>query len=172
MASSANPPLLLSEETAAFMQRGVSIIAASRSAAPQGQLPQPTLMRALGCRVAPDRRQVTILLNGPQSQALLDDVRATGQLAVVFTQPSTHRAIQLKARDALVVEATPLDWALASQYQQAFAREIDTLGHHMDFAMAVMTWRPAELAAVVFTPAEGYEQTPGPRAGMPLEAQP
>lgn len=163
-------PPLIDEDTAIFMQRGVSIIASSCHPGAAGQPMQPSLMRALGCRVSADRRLVTILLNGPQSRALLNDIQATGRLAVVFNQPSTHRAVQLKAEHALLIESTPLDWTLASQYQQAYAREIDILGYPMDFAMSLMAWRPADLAAVSFTPTQGYEQTPGVRAGAPLGA--
>jgi hypothetical protein len=171
MHADALKPSFIDEDTAAFMQRGVSIIASSRGAdVAEQRHPQPSLMRALGCRVSPDRRQVTILLNAPQSCALLDDIRATGQIAVVFSQPSTHRAVQIKARLAQVVETTPHDWALASQYQQAYAREVEVLGYPMGFAMALMAWRPADLAAVSFIPEQGYEQTPGLHAGAPLSA--
>lgn len=161
------PPFpLIDEDTAAFMQRGVSVIVGSRSSA----LPaQASLMRAVGCRVAADRRTVTVLLHAPLCRALLDDIRATGLVAVVFSQPTTHRTLQLKASNAHLGEATPQDWALASQYQQAFAREVEPLGFPKDFAMAIMGWRPADLVALHFSPAEAFDQTPGPRAGTRLE---
>ena len=157
---------LIDDDTAAFMQRGVSVIVGSRSSASPAQA---SLMRAVGCRVSPDRRAVTVLLHAPPCRALLDDIRATGQVAVVFSQPSTHRTLQFKARDARLGEATPQDWALASQYQQAFAREVEPLGISKEFAMAIMGWRPADLMALHFTPVEAYDQTPGPRAGTRLE---
>lgn len=162
----ADPPSadpLIDPATAAFMQAGVSVIAASCSA--DGA---PSIMRAVGCRVAEDRRSVTVLLNAPQSQQLIADIGATRRVAVVFSQPTTHRSLQFKADDAEMVPTTPLDWALASQYQQALSRELETIGFPREFTMTFIAWRPGELAAVRFSPAEAWDQTPGPRAGTPL----
>ena len=56
MAATAGPALL-DEEGAAFVQGGVSIVAASRDAALV-----PSIGRVVGCRVAADRRRVTVFV--------------------------------------------------------------------------------------------------------------
>src|SRR5690348_16283875 len=111
-------PPILDEELAEFLQSGVSMHAASVS----GLTPQIT--RAAGCRVSQDRRTVTIYVAESHSQALLADLGANGAIAVVFTRPLTHRAVQLKGTDARVVEASAEDAALVDRQAAAFNSEL------------------------------------------------
>jgi hypothetical protein len=67
----------------------------------------PSVARALGCRVSPDRQHVAVFLLASQSATLLRDLRETGAIAAVFSQPSTHRTIQLKGSDALLGAIEP-----------------------------------------------------------------
>ena len=115
---------MIDQELAAFMTRGVSILAASR-----GPENAPALARATGCRLSADRSRVTLLLARSQAGALLAAAEATGAIAVVFSQPSTHRTIQLKGADARVSEAAAGDEALAARYADAFAAEVCPLGY-------------------------------------------
>jgi hypothetical protein len=87
----------LDAELVAFIQGGVSIHAASRSASHE-----PDLARALGCRVSADRRRVSVFLLASHCGALLADDRANGAVAVVFSLPGSHRTVQLKGKDAAV----------------------------------------------------------------------
>ncbi len=159
------PVPLLDEDNAGFIQTGVSIVAASRDAALL-----PSIGRASGCRVSADQRTVAIFL--PQSQVLplIADLRASGRIAVVFSRPSTHRTLQLKADDARVRVATADETAIVARYVEAFAREIATLGHTAEQARAMFEARGDDLIAVDFTPVAAFEQTPGPKAGSPLSA--
>ena len=159
------PAPLLDEALAAFLQTGVSINVGSRSA---GNVPM--LARANGCRVAADRRTVTVLLAGAKSAALLDAVRASGAIAAVFSEPPTHRTIQLKGTDATVGAATEEDRTLSARYLDAFARVLAPLGYPEPVFRALLWADPADLVAVTFTPSAAFDQTPGPRAGAPLPA--
>lgn len=154
---------LLDESNAAFIEAGVSIVAASRDDALV-----PSIGRVSGCRVSGDRRAVSIFI--PQSHAvqLVADVRASGRIAVVFSQPSTHRTLQLKADDARVRTPRPTEVAFVTHYVDAFAREIALLGHSADQARALFECRDDDLVAIDFTPNAAFEQTPGPKAGSPL----
>ena len=156
---------LLDENNAAFIQTGLSIVAASRDDALM-----PSIGRASGCHVSGDRRAVAIFL--PQSQAvqLVADLRRSKRIAVVFSRPSTHRTLQLKADDARVRPATPEESAIVARYVDAFAREIGLLGHTAEQACAMFQARDDDLVAVDFTPSAAFEQTPGPKAGSPLAA--
>src|ERR1051325_10629701 len=73
---------VLSEKWADFIQSGVAIAVASRDS-----LNIPTLVRSLGCRVATDRQRVTVVVGASQAEPLLNALRATRTIAVIFTQP-------------------------------------------------------------------------------------
>jgi hypothetical protein len=156
---------LLDEDNAAFIQGGVSIIAASRTDANV-----PTLAQAVGCRVSPDRRQVTVFLARFQSGALFDAVDATGAIAVVFSQPSGCRTLQVKGADAVVVPLESRDKDRIRHYITLYAAEIAALGFDEMFARTMLACEPADLSAVTFTPSSTFGQTPGPGAGAPLAA--
>ncbi len=162
MASSDHPPLL-DENNTAFVQGGVSVVAASCDA--DGL---PSIGRVTGCRVSSDRRRVSVFVAKAQALALLADVRAGRHIAVVFSRPTTHRTLQLKATDAELRPITAAEPALVSRYVDAFAAELVALGHDDDQARALCAGAQDELLAIDFTPGAAFEQTPGPRAGMPL----
>lgn len=155
----------LDAELTAFVQGGVSIIAASRD-----QANLPAIARAAGCRVSPDRRQVTILLAASQSAALLADISSTRTIAVVFSQPSTHRTIQLKGIDAAQASLQDGDRDLISAYTRAFAEELAPLGYRAEQVQALLWGAPDDYVAVSFSVSTAFTQTPGPRAGEPLMA--
>jgi hypothetical protein len=154
---------VLDEEHAAFIQGGVSIVAGSRDASNA-----PRLARAVGCRVSPDRRRVTVLLSTRQAGGLIAAIRASGAVAAAFNQPSTHRAIQVKGAGATIAPADAGDARLAARYADAVIADIALLGYSEAFGHALLWHDPAELVAVTFTPGAVFSQTPGPRAGEPL----
>lgn len=157
-------PHLLDEDHADFIQSGVSIIAASRDASNV-----PSMDRALGCKVSRDRRRVTIFVGIASAQRLLDDLRRCGQLAVVFSEPPTHRTIQLKADDAAIGRVSPADRKVVEAYADAMTRIIGAIGHREHLVRAMLGSPAGELASVTFTPMAAFAQTPGPRAGAPLK---
>jgi hypothetical protein len=156
---------LLDEANAAFVQGGVSVVAASRDAALV-----PSMGRVSGCRVSTDRRAVTLYVASGQAVQLLADVRASGRIAVVFSQPSTHRTLQLKADDARVRALRRSELVIVERYVDAFAAEIEPLGHTTEQARTLLKCREDDLVAVDFAPSAAFEQTPGPKAGTPLPA--
>jgi hypothetical protein len=153
----------LDEDNAAFVQRGVSIVAASRDAALV-----PSIARATGCVVSSDRRQVTIFAIASQSLQLLADVRESRRIAVVFSQPTTHRTLQLKADDARIRSLREDERAVLARYVDAFATEIGKLGHTGAQAHIMFECRDEDVVAIDFRPNAAFEQTPGPKAGSPL----
>jgi hypothetical protein len=153
----------LQETTATFIQGGVSIIAASSATGNR-----PVIARALGCRVSRNGRLVTILI--PASDPVLDAVRATGAIAVTFSQPSTHRTIQLKGKDARETELLRTDRALSRRYAAAFVADVCPLGYSEELMRAILSCEPPDLSPVTFSPTARFLQTPGPRAGEPLDS--
>lgn len=155
---------LLSVEQVQFVQGPVSITAASCDAARR-----PSVARALACRVSADRHSLCLLFAERRAAELLADLRHGGAIAAVFSQPSTHRSFQLKARRAEILPPAADDEARARRHAAAFAAEIGALGFPRELAHALLSPGGDPLVAVRFVPSEGYAQTPGPRAGGRME---
>ncbi len=150
----------LTPEQVAFITRDVSLSIASRDVRRV-----PSVCKAVGCRVAPDRRRVTLLVEAAANAQLLADLRATAAVAAVFSLPATHETLQLKGRDACVQAADAEDIALARAHNEAFAQHLVPLGYPLAFARAVHDFRDDDLVAVSFTVSDIFAQTPGPGAG-------
>jgi len=163
MAEPERPPALVDESLAQFITGGVSVIVASRDAANV-----PSLTRAIGCRVAGDRRTVTVFVDATQAGAVLGDVLASRAIAVVFSQPSTHRTYQLKGVDAARVALADGDRERIARYPDRMIGEIGKLGLPETFTRAMLASAPADVVAIAFTPCAAFDQTPGPRAGAKL----
>lgn len=156
---------LLDDELAAFVRGAVSITVASCH-----DIRVPHLARGTGCRVAADRRQLTVLLAASAGADVLADVHTSGRVAVVFSLPQTHRTLQLKGNDARVVSLDPGDLALAASYVDAFANGLQALGYSGAVIRSVLHADAADLVGIRFTPASGSLQTPGPEAGQALRS--
>lgn len=163
MSPSVPASVRLCPDDAAFIQQGLSISVASRDVRHV-----PSIARALGCRLSPDGQTVRLLLVRPQCETLLRDLEKTRQIAAVFTQPTTNRTLQIKGVDARVQAATAEDLALARCSEEAFGGEIGQLGFAREFNQRLFAFAPADLCAVTFTPADLFQQTPGPHAGERL----
>jgi len=159
--SAASP---LGASLADFVQGGVGIVVASRDARLLA-----SVGRAVGCRVERDAARVTVFLVPSENGALLEDIRASGRIAVVFSQPSSHRTVQFKGADACERDVEPQDLAALSAYADALDAELASIGFGNGYARALIAHAPGDLVGVGFTVSEGFVQTPGPRAGDPLE---
>lgn len=157
------PEPLLTPADADFVQGGVSISVAARTADLR-----PVMARALGCRVAADRREIRVFLSRSIAASVLAGVEANGAIAAVFTLPSTHQTLKLKATDARILEVDPAELWLIADYRRKFALDLASMGHSLEFAAAVVPMMD-DLVAVRFTPSAAFDQTPGPDAGRALE---
>lgn len=153
----------LPPDLVAMMARGVSVIVASRDAGLR-----PNLMRAVGSRVEEDGRTITVYLSRRQSRQVMQDLAATGSIAVVFSEPSTHRTVQLKAARLDMRNADPQDIPVLERYRESMEREIQQVGFAPPLTRAMLAHRLEDVVAVRFTPEQAFDQTPGPRAGTPL----
>lgn len=153
----------LSPELAGFMQSGVSMHAASRNADNVASLSRP-----LGCRVSPDHTRVTIFILASHSGEMLASFRDNGRIAVVFSQPSTHRTIQVKGADAAVEPLQAGDEAIVSRHREAFVKELCGLGYEASLPSLLLAGMRGDIVAVSFTVDAVFIQTPGPTAGTAL----
>lgn len=156
-------PGLLSAEHIALIDSGVSTIVASRNAQHQ-----PSLMRAVGASITPQGDRITVYLNRAASMQLLADLQATGHIAVVFSEPSTHRTVQVKASRVQLRDALATDNELLQRYLNAMEIQLERVGFGPHYTRIMLAHRPQDVVAVSFTPEQAYDQTPGPRAGASL----
>ncbi|MDY0108302.1 MAG: hypothetical protein RBS27_16600 [Giesbergeria sp.] len=156
-------PPLLSPQHIAMVDRGVSVIVASRDAALR-----PSIMRGVGSAISADGMQITVYLRRSQSRQLLRDIEAGGGVAVVFSEPPTHRTLQLKADGAFQRNAGPADLPLLQRYLASMQHELAQVGYGPDFVAAMLSAPLEDVVALQFTPLAAFDQTPGPRAGAPL----
>ncbi|MBC5763243.1 hypothetical protein [Ramlibacter albus] len=153
----------LPPEQLAFMRRGVSVIVGSRDANLR-----PSVMRAVGSQVDEDGRTITVFINRSQARQVLQDIAATGQLAVVFSEPSSHRSLQLKASKARQRNATAADEPLLARYLASMEHELAQVHIPPHITRALLAHRVEDVVAVSFEPEQAFDQTPGPRAGTQL----
>lgn len=156
---SADPHCLNDPAYADFLTTGVSISVGSRDG---DHL--PNLTRGVGCDVSGDRSTVRVFVIAEQSRELLDDVRANHHVAAVFSQPGSHRALQLKGSDAVIESLVAGDARIVERYREAFADTLDGFGYSRLFAGALLG-RGGDLVAVKFTPTAVSLQAPGAKAG-------
>lgn len=161
--TAARPRSLLAAEHIAMIAKGVSTIVASRNDANR-----PSLMRAVGCTVTPDGKRLTVFVARKQSRQLLQDIAATGAIAVVFSEPLSHRTVQMKAREALLRDAVEDDRPALDRYLQSMKQEVGAVGFGSAFVQAMLAAELDDLVAIAFSPTEAFDQTPGPGAGRPL----
>lgn len=149
-----------------FLQRGLSLYLGSTDA--RG-LPQ--VARALAIRPLPGP-ELALAVPAESAAGLLAGIEATGQVALVLCQPTTHFTVQMKGRDARV-EALQADrWPELRRNREAFSAEILGFGFDSAFTDAwfsVAGNGPEALRTVRFTPSGAWNQTPGPGAGAAME---
>jgi len=154
---------LLPPDLLAMMERGVSVIVGSRDAALR-----PSIMRALGSKVEDGGRKVTVFVSRRQSRQLVQDVAATGYIAVVFSEPSSHRTVQMKARRAVLRNAEAADEPVMARYLASMEHEIQQVGFAPHLTRAMLSHKLDDLVAITFEPEVAFDQTPGPKAGTRL----
>ena len=146
-----------------FLQHRLMVSAASRNA-----YHVPSIARGIGFLVD-GRRRLSVFMCSTYAGPLLADVQATGLVAVVFSEPHTHRTLQLKGRDARVAPLQPRERAWLPVYADQVVDELAPLGYAEQMLRTAVQADPADVLAIRFTPDSAFAQTPGPRAGARLE---
>lgn len=153
---------LLNERIAAFVQRHCSMNVAARDADNR-----PVLARGLGCRVAADRRWLTVFLSATHAAPVLDCLKENGTMALAVSRPTTHETLQFKGRVVSIAPVSADDRAAMAAYQASFAEELAAMGYREEFARMVLAGGE-DGVAVSFEPETLFDQTPGPNAGAKL----
>ena len=155
--------VMLPPDVVAMMARGVSVNVSSRDA----QL-RPSLMRAVGSQVSADGATITVYVARRQARQLVLDVAATGHVAAVFSEPATHRTVQVKATRAELRNADASDEPVLGAYLRSMEHEIGRVGYPAPVTRAMLAHRIEDVVAISFSPEQAFDQTPGPKAGSSL----
>jgi hypothetical protein len=153
----------LDAELAAFCESGVSIVVACRG--PDGW---PIVGIAVACAADAAAQRLRLVLSREPNRALLSAVAQSGALAATFSQPGSHRSIQVKGGALREDAAHPDDIRRAAEQTDAFCRTLVQAGYSEALASAYCAHNPADLAALSFSPSDAFLQTPGPGAGGAL----
>ncbi|CAO3430935.1 hypothetical protein [Azospirillum endophyticum] len=148
-----------------FLDRSLSVNVATSDRAGR-----PLVARAVAARTEDGGERLSVLIDGRANAALVAAVAETGRLAVVFSEPSTHRSLQIKGEGAAVAVPTAEEAALAGLYIDGFVAELTGIGFTESFLRAVMAFDPADLVTLHLRPSAVFDQTPGPRAGERIPA--
>lgn len=129
---------------------------------------RPSIAKAAACRVSADRQRLTLLVDQQLAADVVRDLRAGSPVAAVFSEPATHRTLQVKGLRAEVSGVTPADREFARQHLEATVAHLVPLGYEEAGIRTYFAHQPEQLLAVSFVPVAAFEQTPGPGAGRPL----
>ncbi len=147
----------------AFIEGGGTIYVASRDDALRA-----TVAYGLGSHVSPRRDRVAVFLAASWCAALLADIRKTRAIAVCFSEPGSHRTLQLKSSDAVVRELDADERAKLPACLSRLVEKLAEVGVPEDLVRTLMTCEPSDVVAVTFSPMAAFSQTPGPQAGSRL----
>jgi hypothetical protein len=145
------------EDLADFLSQGVSLVAVTRD-----DRMMVEISRCAGARMDA-RGRVWVAVPLPEGKRTLVNIDTTGVIALSAALPSNYRTVQLKGIDAERAEWPELA-QVALQHRARFAEVLAELGTEW-IVPALWSY---EFAAVVFTPREMFDQTPGPSAGLAL----
>jgi hypothetical protein len=151
---------LINEELATFLESGLPTGVATRDAAldPDGAM-------VWGLRVHPDGIGLTLFMHERAAAAMLRNLEAHPEIAIVTDRPSDHRACQLKGRFESARPARDDEREYVERQIDGVRGALEVIG--IPRAMTVgWAWWPC--AALEIRVTQLFEQTPGPRAGEPL----
>ncbi|MDB4971826.1 MAG: hypothetical protein JWN48_167 [Myxococcaceae bacterium] len=129
----------------------------------------PHCLRATGLRVHEDGNHVTVYLPEVTSRNTVTDVTANPRVAVLLSQPLTHRSFQLKGVVTKLGPAPEEALPLVEEYLSGFARVLETVGMPYEVVTMISHWPSIALEVQV---EEVFLQTPGPGAGARISGAP
>lgn len=151
---------MISADLAGFIESGVSILVGSRDASLL-----PECIHAAGARVEGGGAGLTVFLPLATSATTVANLRENGRIAVTFSRPGDHRAVQVKGRVAALREGDEAAREAVERHRGALARALSVVGVPPRLTLRTACWPCLEARLHV----EGvFLQTPGPGAGAPL----
>lgn len=145
-----------------FLESGVSVLVGTRD-----RLLVPEAIRAFGLRVAADGRELEVFVPGVWAARTLANLRHNGRVAVAAARPADHRSVQVKGAVVAIRDGDAADAAEIERYRELLVLDFAAIG----YPPRILHRLNARPCHVVRLRVEAlFEQTPGPRAGVPLAA--
>jgi len=141
---------------------GLSAIAVGTRDAALG----PACVQAVGVTADASGR-VTVFIPEATGERTFANLAANGAVAVVMEKILTHRTVQVKGRCVGLRPASEDEREIVERCMGAFFDDVVSAGAPRRVLTRKNRW---PCRAVTLEVAEVYEQTPGPRAGLPLSA--
>lgn len=154
---------VLTPDLKTFCQSGVSVIVAAGG---PGEMPVAGV--GSGCRVL-SSGNMRLLLHRSGNEGLLATAERGGLVSATFSQPLTHRSIQVKGRLAAIAPPSAGDGDEAARQMTGLHRELVAIGDKPAFCEAYCHVRADDLVSVEITLEAAFVQTPGPGAGAELK---
>ncbi|MFT3922069.1 MAG: pyridoxamine 5'-phosphate oxidase family protein [Myxococcales bacterium] len=126
----------------------------------------PQVARAVGLKVATDRSRFTLFLPERTAARSLAALAQVPLLAVTCSEPPTHRTVQVKGKVVALRAPNAEEQAWVLSYPDRFANVVAYAGLARATVMRLHVW-PARAIDVEAT--DLFDQTPGPKAGAPLD---
>jgi hypothetical protein len=121
--------------------------------------------RGIAIRAGGELGTVTVYVPAATSQEVVANAATTRKLAVAACAPLDHDTIQLKGTATDVRMARDEEAEFVSERFEEFAAVLEQIGLPRRVSSRVTCWPAFAIDLLV---EEIYDQTPGPRAGMPL----
>jgi len=125
----------------------------------------PSCVQAAGVWADASGR-LTVYIPEGTAEACLANIAANGAVAVVMEKVMTHRTVQVKGRCVKMRPARPDEREIVERCMGAFIDDVARAGAPRRILLKKNNW---PCRAVTIEVAEVFEQTPGPRAGLPFE---
>lgn len=155
----------LDPDSIAFVQGGRSITVAAANHALR-----PSVAKAVGCAVEAGGAEVRLFVVGGKARALFADLEQSWRVAAVFSQPSTHRTLQIKGHVLAIEHPRPAEILLVQQQMEGFVADLRLIGYAREFPSTFLGFERESLRAIRVAIEAAFQQTPGPGAGRPLPA--
>lgn len=151
---------MIDRSLASFLEEGLGIHIGTRDADLQ-----PSGARALAVKVEDDGAHLVVFVAKAAASRILPDLRANGQVAVLFGRPTDDRSCQVKAVFVRTRAAREDEHPVVRAQFEGFLNSLETIGIARDNTTNWATW-PA--TAIRLRATALFDQTPGPGAGAPL----
>jgi hypothetical protein len=125
----------------------------------------PACVQAVGF-AADGSGRVTVYVPEVAGEACLANIEANGAVAVVMEKVMTHRTVQVKGRCVETRPARPDEREIVERCMASFTDDVALAGAPRRILLKKNRW---PCRAVTIDVTEVFEQTPGPRAGLPFE---
>ena len=155
------PGLVLPAEVATFLESGLIMHMATRG---PDRVPDTVLVPAV--RVEEGGTAMTVFVAEALAEATLANVRDNGQVALTATRVTDNRSVQVKGTVVDVRDADASDERFVATVLSLTTEQMALIGMPRSVTTRVVVWPCLALLVEV---REVFDQTPGPRAGQPLE---